>query len=144
MTAIVMNTLTGAVSEYDWDFQSITPTHAGSAVALYALGGDTDAGRPIDATITTPQRVWGETLKSLSSGVYFAMQGTGRGVLQVHTRCDTYSYPVQSQPDGMTRGEPGRGIQENYLGFSYKNVAGAFFRIDRIEIPSIKSKSRRL
>lgn len=144
MTTIVMNTLTGAVSEYDWDFQSITPTHAGSAVALYALGGDTDAGRPIDATITTPKRVWGETLKSLMSGVYFAMQSTGKGVLQVHTPSDTYSYPVLLLPDGVSRGEPGRGIRENYLGFSYKNVAGAFFRIDRIEIPSIKSKSRRL
>ncbi|MBD9406293.1 hypothetical protein IB236_13170 [Acidovorax sp. ACV02] len=144
MTTIVMNTLTGAVSEYDWDFQSITPTHAGSAVALYALGGDTDAGQPIDATITTPKRVWGETTKSLMSGVYFAMQSAGNGVLQVHTPSDTYSYPVQSLPDGVSRGVPGRGIRENYLGFSYKNVAGAFFRIDRMEIPSIKTKSRRL
>ena len=37
MTAIVMNTITRAVGEYDWEFESITPTHAGSALALYQL-----------------------------------------------------------------------------------------------------------
>lgn len=55
MNTIVLNTLTGAVSEYDWPFQSLTPTHAGDVTGLYALGGDTDAGRPIDAHITTPR-----------------------------------------------------------------------------------------
>ena len=44
MNAIVCNTLTGAVSEYTrHTFQSVTPTHAGSASGLYAFGGDTDA-----------------------------------------------------------------------------------------------------
>ena len=37
--AIVMNTLTGAVSEYDnFGFQAVTPTMAGNATGLYALG----------------------------------------------------------------------------------------------------------
>ena len=144
MTAIVINTLTGAVSEYDWDFQSITSTHAGSAVALYELGGDTDAGQPINSTVSTGKRVWGDTLKSLMSGIYFAMQGGVRGILQVHTRQADWSYPFQVLESGVSRAMPGRGIRENYLGFSFKNSAGEWFRIDRIQIPEIKSKSRRL
>ena len=39
MTAITLNTLTGAVSEYTrHDFQSITPTHGGSATGLLHRG----------------------------------------------------------------------------------------------------------
>ena len=144
MTAIVMNTITRAVSEYDWGFESITPTHAGSALALYQLGGDTDAGLPIQSTIRTATRMWGEALKSLMGDVYFSMEGTGQGVLKVHTRTISYGYPFPVRAAGVSRGEPGKGIRENYLGFGYENVGGEYFRIDRIEIPSFKSTTRRL
>ena len=53
MTAIVMNTLTGAVSEHNLDFNSMTQAHAANASGLYTLGGDTDNGVSIVAEIVT-------------------------------------------------------------------------------------------
>ena len=62
MNTIVMNTLNGAVTEYGrFAFQSITPRLAGSALGLFALGGDTDAGEPIVGRIDTGARDWGTT-----------------------------------------------------------------------------------
>jgi hypothetical protein len=51
MTAIVMNTLTGAVTEYDWTFTSLSAKHASDANGLCTLGGDTDAGAAITGEV---------------------------------------------------------------------------------------------
>lgn len=143
---IVMNTLTGAVTEYDWTFQSITPGHAGDATGLYALGGSTDAGRPIVATVTTGTKHWGGTLKKFIAGVYFAMRGTGTGKLTVHCPTEdvsfSYLFPVRSS--GESRAVTGRGIRENYLAFTFQNPDGDDFALDRIEVLSSPSTTRRI
>lgn len=78
MTAITLNTLTGAVSEYTrHDFQSITPTHGGSATGLYAFGGDSDAGLPIQSSLRLPIALRENTLKQQIAMVYLSMQGEG-------------------------------------------------------------------
>ena len=57
MKTLVLNTLTGAVSEYDnFEFDAITATHAGSATGLYALGGDLDDTAPFpERELVTPR-----------------------------------------------------------------------------------------
>lgn len=144
MTTIVMNTLNGAVTEYDWAFQSVTPGHAGDAAGLYALGGDTDAGQPIVATITTGTKHWGSTLKKFVAAVYFSMRGVGRGALTVHCAAASYTYPFPVRASGESRAIPGRGIRENYLAFTYQNQDGDDFVIDRIEVLSSQSTTRRI
>lgn len=144
MTTIVMNTLNGAVTEYDWAFQSITPGHAGDATGLYALGGDTDAGNPIVATVTTGKKHWGSTLKKFVSCVYFAMRGAGQGALTVHCAATSYTYPFPVRASGESRAVTGRGIRENYLAFTYQNPGGDDFAIDRIEVLSTQSTTRRI
>lgn len=146
MTTIVMNTLTGAVTEYDWAFQSITPGHAGAVTGLYSLGGGTDAGEPITATVTTGTKHWGSTLKKSLAAVYFAMRGTGSGELTVHcpTAGDSFSYLFPVRLSGESRVTTGRGIRENYLAFTFKNLDGADFAIDRIEVLSAQSTTRRI
>ena len=68
MNTIACNTLTGAVSEYTgFGFQSLTPTHAGSANGLFALGGDTDAGLPIVANIRLPREGEGKLAKGATA-----------------------------------------------------------------------------
>ena len=143
MNAIAMNTLTGAVSEYDFAFHSITPTHAGDVAGLFALGGNTDAGLPIVAEVQTPKTLQASTLKKSLEAAYLAMQGTGSAEVRVIGQAQQWAYPFAVQADGVSRCKLGRGIRENYLGFGFGNPDGADFQIDRIEIVMAGSKNRR-
>lgn len=138
-----MNTLSGAVTEYDWSLTATGPTRAGSAAGLHALGGNTDAGQPIAASITTGKKLWGDTIKKFVAYVYFAMAGTGLGRARVETRDQSYPYEFIVRDSGVSRAITGRGIRENYLAFGYDNVDGADFRIDSIEPTSATSTTRR-
>lgn len=143
MNTIVLNTLTGAVSEYDFVFQSITPTHAASVNGLYALGGDTDMGNPILATVVTGKTQWKDSLKKVARMVYFALKGSGVSALIVQGETASYTYPFPVLPAGESRSVPGRGIRENYLAFGYSNTDGANFQLDRIEVDTVLSTNRR-
>lgn len=144
MTTIVLNTLTGAVSEYsNFDFQSITPTHAGSDTGLYALGGNLDVTTTIVSTATTGKTLWGSDLKKTLGLVFLAMQGTGNSALTVIGKAVSYTYAFAVLAAGVSRSQPGKGIRENYLAFSFSNTDGADFRLDRIEVTVNQSTTRR-
>jgi hypothetical protein len=138
MTTIVMNTLSGAVTEYDWAFQSITPDYAGGT-GLFTLGGDTDAGDPIDGEFLSGDL--GGDVKLGVSSVYVAVQGAGTGEVLVKGATETWAYAMDVLPSGVSRAKTGRGISENYLAFGYRNVAGVDFVIDRID-PDLTTKRR--
>lgn len=144
MATIVLNTLTGAVSEYDWNFQSITPTHAGDAAGLYLLGGDTDAAAGIAASITTGKTLWGTSFKKRIIMAYLSIRGSGSGLMTVIGEAASWGYSFAVANTGQSRCEPGHGIRENYLAFGYSNVAGADFTLDRIEVDLVASKTRRV
>ncbi len=145
MNAIAFNTMTGAVSEYTgFGFQSITPTHAGSATGLFILGGDTDAGLPIVANVTTGKQLWGGSLKKTAQMVYFSIKGEGTSTMTVTGENASYSYPFPVRDTGQSRSKPGLGIRENYLAFGYSNTDGADFQLDRIEVLVAESKNRRV
>lgn len=145
MTTIVMNTLTGAVTEYSgFDFQSITPTHAGSTLGLYEFGGDTDIDIPIVASVVTGKTLWSDIRRKFMDAVYFAMAGNGTSSMSVITPDTEYDYPFEVRPNGVSRAKPGRGIRENYLAFGYSNTDGANFRLDQIEVPQNPSKNRKV
>lgn len=144
MTTIILNTLTGAVSEYDTAFHGITPTHAGDITGLFAFGGDTDAGLPIVAQVQTPVTIQASTLKKSLEAAYLSMRGTGTAQVQVlGIAQQQWAYPLAVQADGVSRCKLGRGIKENYLGFGFINPDGDDFQIDRIEIVMAGSKNRR-
>lgn len=144
MTTIVMNTLNGAVTEYDWAFQSITPTHAGAATGLYALGGDTDAGAPITGEIRSGFYRRDKVL--MLGNAYVAMNGEndGDGVVTVQGRSDSWEYPAQARSGGVAKAKLARGIRENILCFGYRNAAGSAFHISRIDIDLVESNTRRI
>lgn len=145
MNAISFNTLTGAVSEYTgFGFQSITPTHAGSATGLFVLGGDTDVDQPIVAHVVTGKQLWGGSLKKTAQAVYFSLKGSGTSTLTVVGEGASYSYPFPVLPAGQSRSVPGKGLRENYLAFGYSNSDGADFQLDRIEVLVAESKNRRV
>jgi hypothetical protein len=145
MTAIVMNTLTGAVSEYDWAFASISPTRAGSDDGLFTLGGADDAGSAIAANFATGVTLCGASTKKSVPTAFVSARGpkgsTGR--LSVANRTESWAYRMRIGEPGESRVEPGRGISEPYLGFGYANEGGADFSIDRIEVNVMASQQRR-
>ena len=141
---IVLNTLTGAVSEYDWLFQSITPTHAGDASGLYLLGGDLDATQKIVAEVMGPKTLIGESTKSRAEMVYFSVDGTGDGIMTVRGKDDAWEYDFPLRDSGESRCQPGKGIRENYLAFGFSKPDGEAFTLDRIEVLQADSKQRRV
>lgn len=142
---IVVNTLTGAVSEYTrHDFQSITPTHGGSATGLYAFGGDTDDGLPIVSEIRLPATLRESTLKQSIQMAYLSMHGDGSACFTVHGAREVWRYSFPLRPSEQTRCPVGRGIRENYLGLGLSNPAGQAFTLDRVEILTAASKTRRV
>ena len=145
MNTIVCNTLTGAVSEYTRHaFQSITPTHAGSATGLYAFGGDTDAGLPIVSDIGLPATLRDSTLKQAISMVYLSMHGEGSAVFTVQGAQQNWDYTFALRASDQTRCPVGRGIRENYLGFGLSTPGGQAFTLDRVEVLTAQSKTRRV
>lgn len=145
MNTIVCNTLLGAVTEYTgFAFQSITPTHAGSAEGLFTLGGDTDQGDPIVSVVRLPSTLRETTLKQAIEMVYVSAIGTGCMRFTVHGAKQSWCYTFPLKSSGQTRCPVGRGIRENYLGFSLSNPAGQAFSLDRVEVLNIASKTRRV
>jgi len=145
MTAIVVNTMNGAVTEYTgFDFHAITPTHAGSVLGLYLLGGNTDITATIVASAVTGKTLWGAAAKKFLDCVYFSIKGNGINRLSVIGESATYTYDFEVLPAGESRAITGRGIRENYLAFGYSNTNGAAFEIDRIEPNVAQSKTRRI
>ena len=147
MTVIAFNLQSHAATEYDWDFDSLTAKHATGTEGLVALGGGTDAGRPIEAQAMTPM---GQHKSSLKKGVQMMYVSTPAAVVQGLDALvelpsgQIYAYPLQEQGQGVARAKPGRGIRESYLGFGVRNVAGADFEIERIEAVIDASSTRRV
>ena len=145
MNTIICNTLTGAVSEYTrHGFQSVTPTHAGNALGLYAFGGDADDGLPIVAQLRLPATLRESTLKTAIQMAYLSMTGAGSAEFIVHYPGGEYAYPFPLRPTGQTRCKPGNGIRENYMGFGLRNPSGQAFTLDRVEVLTLQSKTRRI
>lgn len=145
MNTIVMNTLNGAVTEYTgFGFQSITPTHAGSATGLFVLGGDLDVAAKIIALVKTGKPVHNDSRKKFVDKVFLGVKGTGAFRVTVHGETTNYVYTSSRSGDGIARVQPGRGIRENYLAYSFSNSAGQNFRLDYIEALQSTSNSRRV
>ena len=145
MNTIVLNTLTGAVSEYDnFAFHGITSTHGGSATGLFVFGGDLDIDRPIVADIGLPATLRDSTLKQAISMVYLSMHGEGSAVFTVQGAQQNWDYTFALRASDQTRCPVGRGIRENYLGFGLSTPGGQAFTLDRVEVLTAQSKTRRV
>lgn len=144
MKTVVINTLSGAVTEYEWAIKGVSKVHGFTASAAVVLGGDTDAGEPISASFATGMKAWGTALRKFVAYVYFWMLGAGQCTARVITPSGTYTYPVDVRADGASRAVTGRGIRENYLAFGFANAGGADFRIDAMEPMITQSANRRV
>lgn len=152
MTAIVMNTTTGAVTEYgaSFTFNSITRTHAADGAKLHTLGGSSDNGAPISATWLGPQL--GGLAVRRPDQVYAAVRGPAGSAGKVRVvagghkvaRGTEWQYDLAVQPSGISRSQrPGLGIRENFLAYGYANVAGAPYVVSLFQVDEIMSNQRK-
>ena len=143
---IICNTLSGAVSEYTRHaFDSVSATHCAGVDGLFAFGGDSDSGLPITTQLRLPATLRENTLKQQIAMVYLSMQGEGEAKFTVFgsgAKAWTYDFPLRDS--GQTRCPVGKGIRENYLGFGLSTPNGQAFTLDRVEVMSVKSKTRRV
>ncbi len=144
MKSIVVNTLSGAVTEYRRPLYSISATHGGNRDGVFVLQGDTDHGAPIVGELQTPVVNHGSTLQKSLSSIYCSGEGLACGMAEVLTRGKTWAYPLRFGGAGAARADPGRGIREIYLGFGLRFPGGQPFTVDRFEVVINQSKSRRV
>lgn len=146
MTTFVCNTLSGAVTEYTRHyFHSITARHCAGVDGFFTFGGDNDAGLPITTELRLPATLRENTLKQQIAMVYLSMQGEGEAQFTVFgPQGQSWSYPFPLRDSGQTRCPVGKGIRENYLGFGLSTPDGQAFTLDRVEVMSVKSKTRRV
>jgi hypothetical protein len=151
--AWVMNTQTGGLTTYDnFQFTSLAEykgvIYATSASGVYALTGDTDEGRVIEAEVKTGFLDFGVEQTKRISDIFVGYTG-GQLEFDVETfdlPGEVYTYPMEEREAGAPRNnrvKPGRGLSSRYWRFSIRNVDGAAFQLYDVT-PDIAASKRRL
>lgn len=150
-TAWVMNSETGAVSWYsNWGFTHIVTAASGKVYGitpdgLYLLGGNTDAGAPINAHAEFDRTDFGgfdrtgavtpDEQKKRLLGVSLGYRGTGELEMTVESfgaSPGTYTYPVKARADTEHhngRVVPGKGMISRFWKLKLGNKAGSNFEV---------------
>ena len=94
--------------------------------------------------IQLPGTLRESTLKKAIKMAYISMRGACSARFTVHGAQQSWGYDFPVRPSGQSRCQVGKGIKENYLGFSLSNPAGQAFTLDRVEIMDAPSNTRRV
>lgn len=147
LTTWVMNTRTGAVSEYeDFEFNSFARVGnkyiGASDAGLYELLGDTDEGANIVPRIRSGYLQFGGTRLSRLAAAYIAVRGEGQHILRIFTSEGAqYDYLIDARDGRMTKVHMGKG--QRARSFSFELVgAGQDFDLDLLEFVPIVVKRR--
>lgn len=147
-TTWVMNTRTGAVTEYaDFVFNSFATLGnryiGASEDGLFELLGDTDDGDDIIARVKGGYLQFGGTQLSRLKEAYIAATGQGSMILRIRTKDgEVYNYGVASTRDGRsTKVHMGKGQRSRYFAFELIS-AGQDFDLDTLEFVPIVVQRR--
>jgi hypothetical protein len=146
-TTWVMNTRTGAVTEYqNYAFNSfgqLGDVYLGaSSTGLYKLIGDDDDGTDIIADIKSGFAQWSGTKLTMIRDVYLGLRGAGDYVLKIITADgSTYIYAVNAKDASTTKVTVGKGLRARYWAFELIST-GQDFDIDTIEFRPVAADRR--
>lgn len=145
----VMNTRTGAVTTYDeWAFNSFAQIGhkyiAADASGLYELGGDTDDGAPIAATLRSGLTQFGGSKFTSFAAAYLGLRTSSES--QFYLKLVTgdgreYIYAARPQQMRTTKVHLGKGLRARYFAFELQST-GADFDLDSVEFIPIIAKRR--
>lgn len=123
ITTWVMNTRSGAVSEYtNFAFNSFVKFGnkylGASDTGLYELLGDDDDGTDITSQIKSGFAQWAGSKFTMFKAAYLAVRGGGDYVLKITTGDGkSYSYSVSARNMRSTKINIGKGIRTRYFAF---------------------------
>ena len=151
--AWILNTESGGLSTYgNCGFTSIVE-YGGVLIAtspdgVFALSGDDDIGRLIEAQIRTGFLDFGTAHTKRISDIFVGYTG-GELKFDVETYDlpgEVYTYSMEEREAGAPRNnrvKPGRGLSSRYWRFSIQNVDGADFQLYDVT-PNVATSKRRL
>lgn len=146
---IVVNADTSAFSRYE-GYGFLAYFHIGddayglSRDGIFLLGGDTDAGLPIQASVHAGAVDAGTSLLKWASECYLAASSDGPLRLRVTVGDNAYLYTARSssQEMQMQRVDIGKGLRATYFELEVINDNGDDFELDRIEFRSAPTSRR--
>jgi hypothetical protein len=147
LTTWVMNTRTGAVTEYtNYAFNSFAQLGnkylGASEDGIFELLGDDDAGEDIIARIKSGYLQFGGTQLSRLKEAYIAATGEGAMILRILTKDgETYDYSVDTRDGRSTKVNMGKGQRSRYFAFELIS-AGQDFDLDTLEFVPIVVQRR--
>ena len=143
-----------AISTYsNYNFNSIAcfnGTYLGATdTGIYPLTGDTDNGTDIDASIKTGSMNFGDTIIKYARDVWITFRSDGNLTLSIFVDEDTTT-TIQKQTTIVSdtiieeRLKPPRGLRGRFYTVELKNLSGADFDIDSLNmlVESIHRKVR--
>lgn len=136
-----VNTQSTGISQYtNYDFNSFAYPLACASDGIYLLGGDSDDGTNIDASIKTGLYDFGTSLKKRMNYAYLGITSTGRVVMKV-TNTDSgvkkeHWYEVNTINEALdtTRVQFGKGPKGKYWQFEIINTDGADLELESLEV----------
>lgn len=146
---IVVNADTSAFSRYE-GYGFLSYFHIGDDVyglsrdGVFLLGGDTDAGLPIQASVNAGAVDAGTSLLKWASECYLAAASDGPLRLRVTVGDNAYLYTARSSSPEMQmqRVDIGKGLRATYFELEVINDNGDDFELDRIEFRSAPTSRR--
>ena len=111
-------------------------TYLSCAGGIYALDGDTDAGRNIDAYLMTGQSDFEDAHNKRVFAVYSGIRATGTMLLKAIANNGEGRYYALTGPGGAVQGSRatlGKGLEGRYWQFRVENQNGCDFEADALE-----------
>lgn len=111
-------------------------TYLSCAGGIYALDGDTDAGRNIDAYFMTGQSDFDDAHNKRVFAVYSGIRATGTMLLKAIANNGEGRYYALTGPGGAVQGSRatlGKGLEGRYWQFRVENQNGCDFEADALE-----------
>lgn len=144
MTALVFHSSTLGVTEYDASFAGLTEDFECTVSGLYRVGGANDAGTTFVSRFTVGLNADNQSMKRVPITAHITAESAGKMSCTVATVASSYSYAEEFKTGNIRRFRFGRGIRDNYLGFSFYNPDGVAFRVDRLELNIQNSVQRKV
>ncbi len=122
----------GSTRYENYDFNSFMTidgqTYGVNAAGIAKIGGTTDDGAAITATVDFGSLNFGSGNRKSLPYVYVGMSSTGKTVLKVESDGSTYYYAARDATEQMKthRFEPGRGLRSTFYGLSIISDGKAF------------------
>lgn len=149
MDAWAVNLDNGASTEYrNFPFETMANIggryFGASFDGLFELGGDTDAGAPIEAKFDIGLKNYGSTQLKRVENVYLGISSKGQMFVKVSAEGASYTYPMREFGEHIQtqRVTPGKGLRANYFGFEIGNTAGCDFEITSLNMMVAESARR--